>query len=598
MDLLHTAVLADGSARAALAHVAPSQLVHVAHLGLGACCSVDLVAVHCPDGSRLVAAAKSCFLPRSDTRMRASAREEELLRRCADCPFIMQLLAVVEEVPDEGTGALGNGGLGEGGCYPLPGGMAPTGGGAAWGGSAGSPVASGRSSLQSPGAHRHGSITSQGNGNGSFDAAAFPVRSQASATALASPGYQQWAQWRGGGTADDLQRQVLQRLSAASMTQQPGSPRFHSLGQTPDFGSLGGGWAGDGPASPRSPGAGGGGGGNGWSTGLGVDSSMGSFTSMGGGGGGGMAAYGGGWAAGGSGPACALATFGTYGLGGGRRGSMESAMPTDQYAGGTGMGHCTAGITRTGSMSGTAGADTQVMCTLLIGWARCGDLRRLAQLMLSRSAAHQPSKQTGGHPPVASLHPLMPEDAARFYTGCLVLALEHLHCRLHAVHRDLKLANVLLTGNGYAIVGDLGTAVDLTATPGGRLHSKVGSPGHMAPEVRDKDEAGYGLAADMWSLGACLYSMLTGQLPAGIAGPPSRSWAPQASRHWSHDLAVLVPKLLAWAPGHRPSVVQLMRDPWFRGFDWQALREQRMPPPSCTPWKELLWWPKEQPHLL
>jgi hypothetical protein len=49
-----------------------------------------------PNGSRLLAAAKSCYLPPTDPRMKASFKEAELLRRCADCPFIMQLLNVIQ----------------------------------------------------------------------------------------------------------------------------------------------------------------------------------------------------------------------------------------------------------------------------------------------------------------------------------------------------------------------------------------------------------------------------------------------------------------------------------------------------------------------
>lgn len=78
-----------------------------------------------------------------------------------------------------------------------------------------------------------------------------------------------------------------------------------------------------------------------------------------------------------------------------------------------------------------APAEPRVMCRLVLGWARCGDLRRLVQLLLGRSAAHAAGKHTG----VAGMPALVPEEAARFYMGCLVLALEHLHVRIHTVHR-------------------------------------------------------------------------------------------------------------------------------------------------------------------
>ncbi len=193
------------------------------------------------------------------------------------------------------------------------------------------------------------------------------------------------------------------------------------------------------------------------------------------------------------------------------------------------------------------------------------------------------------HPPLAHLQSPAPNT------------LPHPHPHPHpfpSTHpQDLKLANLLLLDSGYALIGDLGTAVDLGAQPGGRLHSRVGSPGHMAPEVQHQLPAGYDTAADMWSVGACMFALLTGQLPAGVAGPGAKGWAPTLSRAMSGECQGLLGRLLSWDAGARPSVGALMRDPWFRGFDWGALRAMRMRPPEL-PWRELLWWPREQRHLL
>ncbi|KXZ56784.1 hypothetical protein GPECTOR_1g706 [Gonium pectorale] len=615
MELLHTAAVADGAARRHLGSLIRQQVVHVAHLGIGACCSVDLVALHTADGGRLLAAAKSCYLPPSDPRMRASLREAELLRRCADCPFIVQLLAVVQDPPEEvpqaagAHGAGGDGGVRSGGSSP----------------SSFSPHDSfrrnsfrtiglggdpGSASAAAAAAAAAGYDTSFRRSSESMAAVAAAAMDSQLAALQASPAYQAWAAWRGGGAEEDLQRQTMQRFAA---------------GVSGSGGSFGAGLVRSGSVTGELLGPLGSGcsmtaGGGGW------DSSPGA--SMHGGLGGGGAAditYGGGWAFGGGGGGGAVGAMalrsvgsdsehgGAYGAGGRprlqRRGSLEVI---DMYRGALGQhaglqgaagGH--AGLAA-GSMGhhdgellspGSGGGEAPAMTTLLLGWARCGDLRRLVQLLLSRSPAHQQQQKQGGGGG-GGLPPLMSEDAARFYTGCLVLALEHLHGRMHTVHRDLKLANLLLLSSGYAVVGDLGTAVDLSGVPGGKLNAKVGSPGHMAPECRDRDEAGYDTSADMWSLGACLFSLLTGQLPAGTAGPPGRSWSPPLSRHWSRELQDLMARLLAWSPAHRPTAAQLLRDPWFRGFNWAALRAHKMPAPSSTPWRELLWWPKENRHLL
>ncbi|GIL99569.1 hypothetical protein Vretimale_4707 [Volvox reticuliferus] len=554
----------------------------------------------------MLAAAKSCYLPPSDPRLRASLREAELLSRCADCPFIMQLLAVLQQ---EG---LHDAGL----VVTTPPPASPPG--------SCSPVDTPpRTSLQlsstggclgelEPGfSVMWNSCMRNGDATGLDGAPSLlPMHSGAAmAATMSSPAYQAWTQWRGGGAVEDLEWQIMQRLAAGttattSMVDNSGDggscgsveglggggsfcgaiPRAHrGIGHV-QMGSMAGinqasvrGWcqAANSSSNPMSmaddmlAGCG--------DNGVSNGSSRCSFVPHN---------YGGGWAWTPSGGSAGVAPRGRRC----RRASMEII---DMYVGCTGMGGSVDAAT-----APVGAAEPAVLCTLLIGWARCGDLRRLVQLLLGRSAAHQHNKVTGAAPAVSGLPLLMPEDAVRFYAGCLVLALEHLHSQLHTVHRDLKLSNLLLLESGYVVVGDLGTAVDLDTVPGGRLSSRVGSPGHMAPECRDRDEAGYDTAADMWSVGACLFSLLTGQLPAGLTGPPNRQWTPQMSRYWSHDLQELLGRLLAWSPSQRPTVAQLQRDPWFRGFNWKSLREHNMQPPSNTPWRELLWWPKENRHLM
>ncbi|GFR41009.1 hypothetical protein Agub_g1676 [Astrephomene gubernaculifera] len=621
MDVLHTGVVADGSSRRLLAHVGREQVVHVAHLGLGACCSVDLVAVHCTDGSRVLAAAKSCYLPPSDPRMRASLREAELLRRCADCPFIMQLLVVLQDQPGEATGRPlqhqqtwqpSTGGASSWGVY---------GTGSSTAGSDGTvpgPMPRCMSELRAaPDAWLGRSATMGGGvGYGGADSGVeLSGQSQSAgggivASMAGSVAYQAWAQWRGGGGgAEELERQLWQRLAAASASYSGGGGRGDDgggFGLLQDVVEVRG--SGTGGAGCSSWDCGGGGVFSLHSTLLdsGCSNSMAAAAAAHGHGGGG------GW------QHCGYPE-GSYHTGQGytettppgtprrsscmrRRGSLEII---DMYGGCVGI--CGGDASSAGggipasqpSAPASSRPEAPVMCTLLLGWARCGDLRRLVQVLLGRSPAHRPQKHhSAAEPGHSSLPPLMNEDAARFYMGCMVLALEHLHVRLHTVHRDLKLANLLLLSSGYVVVGDLGTAVDLSTVPGGRLSSRVGSPGHMAPECRDRDEAGYDTSADMWSLGACLFALLTGHLPAGTAGPPGRSWSPPLSRSWSRELQDLLLRLLAWAPSQRPTVGELLRDPWFRGFNWAALRAQKMPAPSSTPWRELLWWPKETKQAL
>ena len=70
----------------------------------------------------------------------------------------------------------------------------------------------------------------------------------------------------------------------------------------------------------------------------------------------------------------------------------------------------------------------------------------------------------------------------RFYSACLILALEHLH-QNNIVYRDLKPANTVLDQKGFLHLIDLGTAKILGEDSGFRTFTVVGTPHYMAPEI-------------------------------------------------------------------------------------------------------------------
>ena len=81
------------------------------------------------------------------------------------------------------------------------------------------------------------------------------------------------------------------------------------------------------------------------------------------------------------------------------------------------------------------------------------------------------------------------------------------------VHRDIKPDNIMLTRRGVVKLADLGIAkntddnVKLT-----RTHVMMGTPAYLAPE-QAKDAHNVDARADIYSLGATFYEMLTGQIP-------------------------------------------------------------------------------------
>ncbi|MDX6606582.1 MAG: hypothetical protein QOD14_1122, partial [Solirubrobacterales bacterium] len=137
-------------------------------------------------------------------------------------------------------------------------------------------------------------------------------------------------------------------------------------------------------------------------------------------------------------------------------------------------------------------------------------------------------------------------------------ALEHAHAR-GIVHRDLKPANVWIDDDGHARLGDFGLATTeaRARVSGGTL---VGTVAYLPPEQALSEAAGP--RSDLYSLGALLYEMLTGQPPfpgddaVSIISqhlhadpvPPSRH-NPQVPE--ALDLVVLA--LLAKRPEDRPA---------------------------------------------
>jgi tetratricopeptide (TPR) repeat protein/tRNA A-37 threonylcarbamoyl transferase component Bud32 len=104
-----------------------------------------------------------------------------------------------------------------------------------------------------------------------------------------------------------------------------------------------------------------------------------------------------------------------------------------------------------------------------------------------------------------------PRGTARFIAA-VARAVHHAHQR-GILHRDLKPANILIDQNGQPYVTDFGLAGrvegDSGITQSGAI---VGTPSFMAPE-QAAGQKGLSTAADIFSLGAILYTMAAGQSP-------------------------------------------------------------------------------------
>jgi len=108
--------------------------------------------------------------------------------------------------------------------------------------------------------------------------------------------------------------------------------------------------------------------------------------------------------------------------------------------------------------------------------------------------------------------PLSPRRAAR-YVKIIAEAIQFAHQR-GTLHRDLKPQNVLIDGADQPRITDFGLAKlmkdDSRLTQTGVV---MGSPSYMPPEQAAGRHGDVGPASDVYSLGAMLYELLTGQPP-------------------------------------------------------------------------------------
>jgi serine/threonine-protein kinase len=108
-----------------------------------------------------------------------------------------------------------------------------------------------------------------------------------------------------------------------------------------------------------------------------------------------------------------------------------------------------------------------------------------------------------------------PMDSRRIaqLMSTLALAIHYAHQR-GVLHRDLKPANVLMDSAGQPHATDFGLAKCLDSKDGLTLSgAALGSPNYMAPEQAAGHAEQLTTAADIYSLGAIMYELLTGRRP-------------------------------------------------------------------------------------
>ncbi len=183
----------------------------------------------------------------------------------------------------------------------------------------------------------------------------------------------------------------------------------------------------------------------------------------------------------------------------------------------------------------------------------------------------------------------MPVARAVDATRQAAAGLEHAH-RARLIHRDVKPGNLLLDRMGTVKVVDLGLARHKDAALNDGLtgmyddNRVIGTAGFQAPE-QGLDSGNADARSDVYSLGASLYFLLTGQVPfpAGsisnillahqIKPPPH---ATELNPEVPEELSHVIERMMAKRPADRPQTMEMT---WAELEPWA---EESLPPPSIA----------------
>ncbi|KAI8816726.1 kinase-like domain-containing protein [Fimicolochytrium jonesii] len=148
---------------------------------------------------------------------------------------------------------------------------------------------------------------------------------------------------------------------------------------------------------------------------------------------------------------------------------------------------------------------------------------------------------------------LVEPDARRLFKQ-MIAAVEYLH-QLEIIHRDLKPENFLLTKDHKTLkLSDFGLA---RAAGIENFTTVCGTPAYIAPEIL-KGTGRYDGRVDIYSLGAILYFMLSGEIPPDGASQQS----PSTMSQFSETAAALIKEAMHPDPVRRITLRSMATHPW------------------------------------
>ncbi|XP_041360812.1 tribbles homolog 2-like [Gigantopelta aegis] len=204
-------------------------------------------------------------------------------------------------------------------------------------------------------------------------------------------------------------------------------------------------------------------------------------------------------------------------------------------------------------------------------------INSLSEIILGQTKAYVFFEKNYGdlHSYVRQKKRLKEEEAARLFRQILS-AVEHCHAN-GIILRDLKLRKFVFKDSArtHLRLDGLEDAVVLDEETNDLMTDKHGCPAYVSPEILGATGGAYsGKAADVWSLGVMLYTMLVGRYPFHDSQPLALFGKIKRGQFSVPDSVApkakcLLRSLLRREPSERLCANQISQHPWFKGH-WSS----------------------------